>query len=53
MSSAKFTVDGRIDDPEVKFLTLWGESIDAMPDAGERLSPDLLDPRKSAKDETQ
>jgi uncharacterized protein YhdP len=53
MSSAKFTVDGRIDDPEVKFLTLWGESIDAMPDAGERLSPHLLDPRKSAKDETQ
>jgi hypothetical protein len=46
-------VDGRIDNPEVKFLTLWGESIDAMPDAGERLSPHLLDPRKSAKDETQ
>ena len=42
MSSAKFSVAGSIDDPEVKFLTLWGQSIDAMPEAGERLSPDLL-----------
>ena len=42
MSSAKFSVAGRIDDPEVKFLTLWGQSIAPMPEAGERLSPDLL-----------
>ena len=43
MSSAKFSVAGRIDDPEVKFLTLWGQSIDATPEAGKRLSPDLLE----------
>ena len=42
MSSAKFSVAGSIEDPEVKFLTLWGQPIDAMPQAGERLSPNLL-----------
>ncbi len=42
MSSAKFSVAGSIDNPEVRFLTLWGQSIEAMPEAGERLSPDLL-----------
>ena len=51
MSSAKFSVSGSIEDPDVKFLTLWGQSIDAMPEAGERLSPDLLGQgdKKSAK----
>jgi hypothetical protein len=50
MSSAKFSVAGNIVDPEVKFLTLWGQSIDAIPPAGERLSPDLLHQRGSLAD---
>ena len=53
MSSAKFSVAGSIDDPEVKFLTLWGQSIDAMPEAGERLSPDLLGQGNKDPAETQ
>jgi len=50
MSSAKFSVAGSIDDPEVKFLTLWGQSIDAVPEAGERLSPDLFEKAANVKD---
>ena len=50
MSSAKFSVAGNIVDPEVKFLTLWGQSIDAIPPAGERLSPDLLHQKESLAD---
>ena len=42
MSSAKFSVSGSKNGPEVKVLTLWGQSIDAIPEVCERLSPYLL-----------
>lgn len=43
MSSAKFSVTGSIDDPDVRFLTLWGESIEANPAAIENSSADLAE----------
>ena len=40
-SSAKFAITGTLDDPEVKFVSLWDKSMKAVPQPGS-LAPVML-----------
>ncbi len=47
MSSAKFSITGPLDEPDVVFTELFNQDIEETDSAGERLSPDLLKPQGS------
>ena len=42
MSSAKFSITGTLEEPDVVFTELFNQDIEVTDSAGERLSPDLL-----------
>ena len=42
MSSAKFSITGTLEEPDVVFTELFNQDIEETDSAGERLSPDLL-----------
>ena len=48
MSSAKFSITGPLDEPDVVFTELFNQDIEVTDSAGERLSPDLLKPQGSS-----
>ncbi len=48
MSSAKFSVTGSINEPQVRFLTLWDKDIEVANPA-EQPSPDLLSEKESGE----
>jgi uncharacterized protein YhdP len=46
MSSAKFSITGSLEEPDVVFTELFNQDIEVTDSAGERLSPDLLKSQK-------